>query len=233
VRDLADKFEKSEFAPYALYRAALYAERRGPEYYRDANKILEELVTEYPDDGLVFYARLKQGNLLRLLNEYGLARTLFADLVNKFKFPQFADALSANIALADTEATLAAADPSRAGNAAAIYERLYDLQAAPLDLRVEAGHKLGLYRSERESVERAYAIWWQMIDAFLREETKSAKLGANGRYWMARTLLKLAELQERQGKPREARKLYELLLQKGLPGTAFANEGLARTGGRP
>ncbi len=237
VVDLADKFEKSEYAPYALYRAALYAARRGPDrqYYEEANRTLEDLVRKYPDDDLVFYARLKQGNLLREMNEYGRARTLYAALVNKFTYPQFADALSAQIALADTEAALAVSDPSRASNAASIYGRLYDLPSAPLDLRAEAGHKLGLYRAERErdNPERAYAIWWPMIEAFVLDEAKSAKLGANGRYWMSRTILELAEFQESRAKPREARQLYELILEKKLPGSLLANDGLARTGGKP
>jgi tetratricopeptide (TPR) repeat protein len=237
VIDLADKFEKSEYAPYALYRAALYAERRGPDRssYQEANDTLEKLVEKFPDDPLVFYARLKQGNLLRAMNEYGRARTLYADLVNKFTFPQFADALSAQIALADTEASLAGTDPSRASDAASIYERLYDLQAAPIDLRVEAGHKLGLHREERdrENPKRAYDVWWPMVEEFVLQDAKASLLGANGRYWMSRTILKLAQLQERQAKPREARILYEIILEKKLPGAFHANDGLARTGGKP
>ena len=235
VVDLADKFPQSDYAPYALYRAALYAERRGPDrqYYEEANKILEDLVTKYPNDPLVFYARLKQGNLLRDMNEYGRARTLYSSLVNTYKISQFADALSAELALADTEATLAASDPARASDAAAIYERLYDLASAPPDLRVEAGHKLGIYRADRESPKRAYDVWWPMIEAFVLDDAKAAKLGANGRWWMTRTILKLAELQERQDEPREARRLYELIIEKNLPGLSHANRGLARTGGKP
>jgi tetratricopeptide (TPR) repeat protein len=235
VTELADKFPQSEFAPYARYQAALYAERRGSDrqYDQEAYNILEQLVTAYPEHDLVFYARLKQGNLLRQMNDYGRALTLYATLVNRYKFPQHADALSAELALADTEAALAASDLSRASNASSLYERLYDLPAAPLDLRVEAGHKLGLIRAERESPERARAVWWQMIETFLRDDAKAERLGANGRYWMSRTLLKFGALMEAQSKPREARVLYELLLEKKLPGIAQANEGLQRTGGRP
>jgi TolA-binding protein len=234
MRQLADKFEKSEYAPYALYRYALYAERQGPDQrnYNDAYNALEELVKKFPDDDLIFYARLKQGNLLRSMNEFGRARTLYAALVNQYKFPQFADALSADLALADTEATLAASDITRASNAASIYERLYDLQSAPLDLRAEAGYKLGRYRAERETADRAYAIWWPMIEAFVRNDAEAAKLGANGRYWMTRTVLELAALLERQAKPQQARILYELILEKNLPGSSLAREGLSRTGGK-
>ncbi|MGC4071237.1 MAG: hypothetical protein QM760_01690 [Nibricoccus sp.] len=153
--------------------------------------------------------------------------------MNKFKFPQFADAFSAELALADTEATLAASDPSRASTAASIYERLYDSPSAPLDLRAEAGHKLGLYYADREGAARAHEIWWPMIEAFVLDDAKASNLGANGRYWMTRTILKLAALQESQSKPRQARRLYELILEKKLPGALLANEGLARTGGKP
>lgn len=234
MQNLADRFSKSPYAPYALYRAALYAERRAasPEYYRAAYNILEELVKNYPQSDFVFYARLKQGNLLRLLGEDGRALTLYADVVNKYQFPEFQDALAAQIAQADLFAALAPSDKTAAGSAAEIYGRLYDQQAAPLDLRVEAGHKLGLSRSTREGAERARAVWWQMTDNFLREDSKAVKLGAKGRYWMARTVVKLGELLEREGKPRQARELYELLLEKGLDGAGHAREGIARTGGK-
>jgi hypothetical protein len=167
------------------------------------------------------------------MGDYGGARTLYADLVKNYRFPQHADALSGELALADTEAALAASDLSRASSAASIYERLYDLQSAPLDLRVEAGHKLGLHRADRESARRAYEVWWPMVETFVRDDAKAARLGANGRYWMSRTIFKLGALLESQSKPREARELYELLLKKQLPGTIQANEGLQRTGGRP
>jgi tetratricopeptide (TPR) repeat protein len=234
LRELADQFPQSQHAPYALYRAALSVERRAPDpqYYNEAYRLLEELVTEYPQSDLVFYARLRQGNLLRSLNEYGRASTIYEALTGRYKFPQFPDALSAELALADTEATLAASDPSRAGSAANRYAALYDQQAAPIDLRAEAGYKLGLHRATRESADRAYAVWWPMIDAFVRDDAKAETLGARGRYWTARTILKLGELLERQNKPRQARELYDLLLQKKLPGGALANEGLARTGGK-
>jgi TolA-binding protein len=202
-------------------------------YDREAYEILEQLVKAHPDHDLVFYARLKQGNLLRKMGDNGGARTLYEDLVKNYRFPQHADALSGELALADTERALAFSDFSRASNAAARYERLYDLQSAPLDLRVEAGHKLGLYHDDRENAERARAVWWQMIATFLLDDAKAGRLGANGRYWMSRTILKFGALMEAQSNPSEARMLYELLLKKKLPGIAQANEGLQRTGGRP
>jgi hypothetical protein len=49
---------------------------------------------------------------------------------------------------------------------------------------------------------------------------------------MTRTVLELAALLERQAKPQQARILYELILEKNLPGSSLAREGLSRTGGK-
>lgn len=230
LQKLADDYHDTTYAPYALYRAALYAERRGQDkYYREAYTILENLVgllKNSPENELVLQARLKQGNLLRLLNDYGAARNLYEDLLTRFKYPQYPEALMAELALADCDAALATTEASRAESAAARYERLLDQQSAPLDLRVEAGYKFGL--SLAATPARLEAVWWPMINSFLLDDAKAATLGARGRYWMSRTLLKLAESLEQQSKFSQARELHELLIRKNLPGSALAQEHLAR-----
>ena len=51
---------------------------------------------------------------------------------------------------------------------------------------------------------------------------------AKGRYWMTRTLVELGELNEREGRPGEARRAWGLILSTGLPGAGLAREQLAR-----
>ncbi|HTQ29967.1 MAG TPA: hypothetical protein VMI53_02050, partial [Opitutaceae bacterium] len=54
----------SRYAPYALYLAALNDESLGQDnYLEEANSFIEQLVKDYPHSDLVFYARLKQGDL--------------------------------------------------------------------------------------------------------------------------------------------------------------------------
>jgi cellulose synthase operon protein C len=228
LRRLADEYRESEYAPYALFQAALHAERRGaPEHYNEAYRILEEMIRAYPDSPLVFHARLRQGNLLRLLNDFGGARTLYQDLVNRYRFEQTPDVFSAHLALADC---YAADESAGTDSAAAIYERLLAQPAAPLDLRVEAGCKLGLGLQARKNFDRARAVWWQLANEFLVEPTRAARLGANGRYWVARALVSLARLLEDQGRPREAGAIYQMVIDHGLPGVNLAQEGLSRSG---
>ncbi|HEX2862628.1 MAG TPA: hypothetical protein VHN79_13360, partial [Lacunisphaera sp.] len=64
------EYRQSEYAPLALYQAALLLERQGLDrHLGEANDLLERLLVGYPRDNLVFYARLKQGDLLRKLND--------------------------------------------------------------------------------------------------------------------------------------------------------------------
>jgi outer membrane protein assembly factor BamD (BamD/ComL family) len=224
---LADTYPDSKIAPFALYEAALNAERRGQDaYYEDALRLIERLVTTYPQSDLVFYARMKEGDLLRKLNHFAPAQRTYEWLVDNF--PQHRDVLLAQLALGDCHYAQAASDPSHWESAETIYERLQDYPTAPVDLRVEAGFKHGYTQLKRGSPARAEATWWLVTNLFLLDANRAAELGAKGRYWMARTLLELGDLYEKQSQLDQARNAYELILKQGLPGQALAQQRLAR-----
>jgi TolA-binding protein len=226
---LADQHPDSTYAPFALFEAALTVERRGQDnYYEEAYRLIERLVTTYPKSDLVFYARLKEGDLLRKLNRFGLAQRVYELLVNDFS--QHQDVLLAQLALADCHYAQTANDPTHWESAAAIYERLQDLPTAPVDLRVEAGFKHGYALAKRGTSDRAQAAWMLVINSFLLDSARAVELGAKGRYWMSRVLLELGDLYEKEAKLDEARRAYELLLKERLPGETLAQQRLARFG---
>jgi tetratricopeptide (TPR) repeat protein len=226
---LADDNPDSNYAPFALYEAALNAERRGQDnYYDEAYLLLERLVTTYPKSDLVFYARLKQGDLLRKQNKFGAAQQAYQLLVDNFPEQIQPDVLLAQLALADCHYAQAANDPSHWESAAAICERLQDLPTAPVDLRVEAGFKHGYAQVRRGNPAQAERAWWLAVNTFLLDSGKAAELGAKGRYWMSRVLLELGDLYEKEAKLEPARRAYELLLQQKLPGETLAQQRLAR-----
>ncbi|HEY0945973.1 MAG TPA: tetratricopeptide repeat protein, partial [Opitutaceae bacterium] len=231
--DLADKFPQNRYAPYALYQAALNAEKRGQdEYYREAYRLLQQLLDRYPQNELIFAARLKQGDLLRKLNDFGPAEDVYLFLRNNFS--QHGDVFAAELALADCYAAQGNVDASKLESAIGIYERLQDLPAAPVDMRAEAGFKHGYALTRRRGAEtqrRAESVWWPVANALLLDETQRVKLGPQGRYWMSRLLLALGDVFEKQGKLDQAREAYELLLQQGLTGGSLARARLARFSG--
>ena len=224
---LADEHKDSDYAPFALYEAAGQAERRGLDaHLREAYELLERLATSFPNNPLVFYARLKQGDLLRKLNQLGPAQQIYEFLL--INYQNHRDAALVELALADTLFAESATDPTRIDSALARYERLFDLPSAPTDLRIEAGFKQGLATASRGNDAAARRILWQPVARFLLDENGRAGLGARGRYWLARCLLEYGRMSEQASDIDEARRAYELIIRYGLGADNLARARLAR-----
>ena len=231
-------YRSSEYAPVALYEAALNLYRQGLDrQLTEANALLERLIRDYPQDGMVFYARLKQGDLLRKLNDFAAARLVYEDLINHNA--GHPDELIAELELADCLFAQGANNLVNYESAATIFERLRDLPSAPVDLRAEAGYKWGFAQAKRsqaassagerdQQLAKAQAVLWSVVDAFLLDPALAAKLGAKGRYWVSRSLLELGQIHENAGNLDEARRAYQLIVEHKLGGSLQAQAKLAR-----
>ncbi len=234
---LADQFPKDLYAPYALYYAALQAEARGDgdATLREANNLLDRLVTKYPQSDVVFAALLKQGHLLRKLNQFPQAQQAYESLVNTYATSP--DVVLAQLALAECHNAQAASDPAHLESAMVLLEHLRDRVNAPVDVRVEAGFNLGMVLKQRGELEKTAIVWWRdVVSAFLLDAKAGEQLGAKGRFWMAKTLIELGALREQQGKLEEAKEAWLLILKTGLPGEGQAKARLAPfgiTGAKP
>ncbi len=232
----ADDYRDNAYAPYALFQAALNAERRGEEaFYREAYVLLQRIVDEYGQSEQVFRARLKQGDLLRRMNQFPVAQQIYELLVNQYS--RHPDILAAQMALADSHRAQAAQDASHFESALTILERLRDLADAPLGVRAEAGFKLGDMLATRldvaaESAARdAVAAWWPLVETLVLDRGRAAGLGVQGRYWMGRLLVRLAGIHEAQGRADEARDIWKVLETSGLPGARLARTRLGAGSG--
>jgi TolA-binding protein len=226
---LADDFPGNRFAPYGLLQAALTVRRLGQDSNRrEAYNILERLVQNYPGSDLIFAARFAQGDLLRELNQFANALQIYERLV--IDFPRHGDVRAAELAVADCQAALAATDPARLENAIAGYERLQFLPTAAPDLRMEAGFKHGYALARSGKRARAQEVWWPLAEPFTAGEATSPRLGTGGRYWLARVLLELGLLHEREARFEQARDMFGLILRLGLPRGDEARGALARLG---
>jgi cellulose synthase operon protein C len=228
---LADDFPSSPYAPYALYQAALQAERLGTDAnLKEAYKFLENLVTNprYASSDLIFPARMRQGDLLRELNQFPQAQQVYELLVNNPAPSQKNDTILAQLALAECHNAQSANSPSHADSARRIFQDLVDRVDAADDVRVEAGYNLGVILSRTDRA-KAQAVWWNdVVDAFLVKPDRPRELGPKGRWWLARTLIDVGDLFEQEGRVEEAKHAWSLIVDSGLPGEALARQRLAR-----
>ncbi|MEO6569643.1 MAG: hypothetical protein ABIO94_12830, partial [Opitutaceae bacterium] len=244
---LAEDFPDSESAPYALFAAALQAKQQGGrENYEEGVRRIEKLIelvekSKNPANDLVFEARMTQGDLLRLLNQFSQAQDLYQSLIENNK--QHAGVNFARLALAETYNAQSANDPSYSLKAEVLFFQLMVPLDAPLDVRVEAGYNYGEIFARRgenakalgdttkamEDTAKALQIWWgDVVNTFLiKDPSVAAKLGT-GRYWLARTLLRSGEVLEQQQKFEEAKNAWTLIIQLGFP--EMARQKLARFG---
>jgi len=228
---LADDFPASPYAPYALYQAALQAERLGTEAnLKEAYKFLEALVTNpaYARSELIFPARLREGDLLRELNQFPQAQQVYELLVNNPAAAGNRDTILAQLALAECHNAQSSNSPAHADSAERIFQDLVERVDAPADVRVEAGYNLGVILS-RTDREKAQAVWWNdVVDAFLVRPGGPKDLGPKGRWWLARTLIDVGDAYEKAGRLDEAKRAWTLVLDAGLPGESLARQRLAR-----
>ena len=224
---LVDRFPGSEYAPIALWEAALNAEQRGLNVHlQEAIGILERLVTEYPGDELVYYARLKQGDLARRLNDFPTALLLYERLLNQY--PQHPERYRAELSRADCLMALGSEDPSRFDLAAVIYERNCLLPTAPLPIRLEAGFKWAHSLRQQGDPDGWEAVFWLLYERFVKDPdiVQAIVHDQAGRYWLSRILFELGALQAAKGEIALSRQVYETILNMNLPGSALAGSRL-------
>lgn len=222
--NLSDVYPDSEFAPVALYEAALNAENRDLHHtYQEALSLLERLCLDFPNSPLVFHARLEQGDILRKINDFGAAQLVYENIL--YRFPEHPERYKVELARADSLLAQAAKNPSLYSDAIDSYERLFDVSSIPTDVRIESGFKCGFALAESNKVLRAEEAYWSVLSQFLIQSSPDS-LSPHARYWLSRSALELANLFELQQNTAEAKKAYELILQFQLPGKTTANNKL-------
>jgi hypothetical protein len=217
-------FKDNKLIPWAYFHLALLSEKLGQEKdLKDAYNYIEKLVNEPVAKGqndLVFAARLKQGQILMKMNQYAQAQQVYLEIKDKPAPPEYR--IMALLELAKCYHAQASVDPAKAENARTLFEDLHDRAEASPDVQVEAGYNLGLLHVLRGRPEEAYKVWWS--DVIMRFLKPGAEVGGRQEYWLARTLLDLGDLLEKENKLEDAKGMYRLVLTKNL-GVA---QGLAK-----
>jgi TolA-binding protein len=232
-------YKGSAFVPYAFYQLALYSEQLGQNKdLEDANRYIEALVNTpgaASQTDLFFRARMKQGEILRRLNYFPQAQQVYQDLIDNGPPTSTENKILAKLELARCHNAQKASDSSHAEQAQLLFVELRERVDAPLDVRVEAGYNLGELLVASGRVDEAAKVWWaDVVTPFLLEQKTPFEPAAKRPYWLARTLLRLGEVLEKQGRLEDAKNAYTLVVQKKLAGAEnLAAKELARLAGSP
>lgn len=224
-KTLADTFPDGKYADVALYDAASYSRRLGLESdYKEALILLSRLVEKYPKSPKVFYAKIAQAEILRLMSDFANAAAMYRNIISEFEsHPQIK---IANMGLGDCML----AQTGHESDAAMMFERIYSMPGIPAGAKAEAAFKWGFAFERMGRFREAAEIWWISANKFLSGSQSGqglgVELGPNERYWIARTLLELAKTFERLGEKSSAVSAYELIVSHNLPGVQNARQKL-------
>ncbi|NCG09402.1 MAG: tetratricopeptide repeat protein, partial [Verrucomicrobia bacterium] len=217
---LPKDYPESTLAPQAIFEGALICQRRGLDFYVEAIQLYERLANSYPQDGLIYRARLRQGDLLRLLNDFAGARLIYETLVNNE--PDHPMRPLAEVSRAQCMLALAKKDADKLSKAASVLERLMDMPDLNLNFRVESMFKWSFALDEQGLKDQARIVLARSVERNLLDVKTASALDATGRYWAARTLLELGERLNARGEFEEAKKTYRKLIAYNLPGRGLA-----------
>lgn len=233
VSDLAGAFPNSQIAIEALFKAALYCEKRGVEYFLEAIQLHEDFIQRYPQNQWVFHARMRQGDLLRQLNDFSGAQLIYQNL--NYSHPEHPFRYLAELARADCLLALAGDQPKAYQDTLFVLEGLIDLPQLPLDAQAEVGYKWGITLLKLDRREEALKVFTQMLGRLLLSDSASESFMVRGQYWLSRTLLEMGKLLKAMGDLDAAQRIYQKLIAYNLPGRAYAQDLLKRLepGGEP
>ncbi|MCH8540143.1 MAG: tetratricopeptide repeat protein [Opitutales bacterium] len=207
----------ADFLVIAYYEAALYHLRSGHDtnFQEKAIARLESLVRDFPGHPMGFYARVRQGDILRQMNRFSAARQVYETVLSSH--PEHAELSRVRLAIADSHLAQAEEIGDRhAVTALGILERLLDLPDLTPDVRSEASYKLGQALERFGERGRARTIYFQVAQTLKGEEP--VVYGTTGRFWVARALLALSRLLESPEETERALEIHRLFTEQNLPG---------------
>ena len=216
----AEVYRNSSRVPQALFEAALHCQRQGVDHYREAIVLLDRLVQGYADSELAYMAGLKQGDLLRLMNDFAGAQLIYENLINRF--PAHRLRYAAELSRSDCIAALAQGAGDQLLEAASILERLVDRPDLPVEVQIESAYKWGQILMRNQNPEEAREIYSLITGRYLLDPLNATSLNQISRYWLSRTIFSLCDLLEEESDFAEAVKLYRKLVAFNLPGRNLA-----------
>ena len=217
---VAADYPASPRAADALFWAGRAAAAR--RAYLAANEHYNALMARYADHPRLAETLLAQGDVLSELGQFPAAILAFNEVI--VKFPQQPEAMMAWGRKGDCQYTLGQENPARYEEALLSYRTLLDFAGAPVDLRLQAGFKIGRCLEKMGRSAAALDRYMEVVYSYLQE----ARPPAEATVWFTRSAFAAAALQERAGRWKEAFGIYRRVADSDAPAAAEARDRMER-----
>ncbi len=217
---VATDYPASPRAPDALFWAGRAATVR--RAHLAANEHYNELMSRFPDSSRVAETLLAQGDVLSELGQFSAAILAFNEVI--VKYPQRPEAMAAWGRKGDCQYTLGQENPARYEEALLSYRTLLDFSGAPVDLRLQAGYKIGRCLEKMGRSTAALDRYMEVVYSFLQE----AQPPVEATVWFTRAAFGAAALQERSGNWKQAVGIYGRVADSGIPAASEARDRMER-----
>ena len=221
--ELAENYPQSEFAPEALLEAALNAEKRDSGNFRQSIQLLNQLVNNYSDSSLVFFALRHQGDLLRRASDFSAALSVYDSLIQRF--PEHPNRYLAELSRVDCLLALSYDQANYDFKELILeLERLLDMPNLPDAFQLEVYYKLAFLLSETDQVDLANELIISMMDQYLKQDAAVEPMATIESYWIARSLFLLAKQLATTDQKEASEKIYRSIIAYNLPGSELAKQ---------
>jgi len=217
---VASDHPDSPRAADALYWAGRAATAR--RAYLEANEHYNALMARYPDSSRLASTFLAQGDVLSELGQFAAAILAFDEVL--VKFPQQPEAMMAWGRKGDCQYTLGQEDPGRYEEALLSYRMLLDFAGAPVDLRLQAGYKIGRCLEKMGRAAASLDRYMDVVYSFLQETGAPDEATV----WFTRAAFAAAALQEHAGQWKKAVGIYGRVANSGVAAAPEARNRMDR-----
>ena len=220
---LAKNYPESNYAAEALLEAALNAEKRESNAFRQSIQLLNQLVNTYSDSPLVFFALRHQGDLLRKASDFSGAVSVYDNLIQKF--PDHPNRYLADLSRLDCLLALANQNTSYDYKEIIVeLERLLDLPNLPKEFQLEVRYKLAFILSKLDQSNLAKKVILSMVNDFIDSDLRVGNFSSIESYWIARSLFLLCDHLNEDNAIEESKKIYRMIIAYNLPGHQLAKQ---------
>jgi TolA-binding protein len=218
---IIEEFKGHRLVPRALYWAGRAAAVQSN--YVKAIERYSEVAKNYPDSDVLPQTRFAQGDALTELGEFARGILAFEEVIKNYPESYLVNAAWGR--KGDCQFSLGSDNPARFTEAMNSYQAILDRPAAPIALKLQAEYKIGRCLEKNNVPDKAFSRFMNVVYTFINENVEHS---TDTVLWFTRSAFGAATIKERERAWIEAVKIYERVVEAGVPASEEATKRIEK-----